>query len=133
MKLFSKFIIISIFLLTAGCTSVLGVTGANEGKVVDDKWMVYNVIHPGLTITIMEPYSAQLMRLSTVSKSTPSPLKHSVVFGRKSKPHKFEIIGEYHKDLYLDGKYYGAVWYGDILIKDGVLFIDNVRAAPKNP
>jgi hypothetical protein len=114
-----------------GCASVIGVTGASEGIIVDDKWMKYDVTHPGLTITIIEPYSAELMRISTIGKSSPSPLMHTVIFGKKSKPHKFEIIGKYQKDLYLDDLFYGSTWTGNIVIKDGVLIIDNKLVSPK--
>ncbi|WP_232772082.1 hypothetical protein [Shewanella sp. Actino-trap-3] len=87
--------------------------------------------HPGLTITIIEPYSTELMRISTIGKSSPSPLKHTVIFGKKSKPHKFEIIGKYQKDLYLDDLFYGSIWIGNIVIKDGALIIDNKLVSPK--
>jgi hypothetical protein len=109
---------------------MLGVTGANEGIIVDDKWMEYDVTHPGLSITIIEPYSTDLMPISTIGKSSPSPLKHTVIFGKKSNPHTLEIIGKYQKDLFLDGQHYGSVWSGNIVIKDGALIIDNELVSP---
>jgi hypothetical protein len=57
-------------------------------------------------------------------------LKHTVIFGKKSNPHKLEIIGKYQKDLYLDGQHYGSVWSGNIVIKDGVLILDNEPVSP---
>jgi uncharacterized protein YceK len=125
-----RVVILSSVLLINGCATVLGVTGANEGKIVDEQWMEYDVIHPGLSITIIEPYSIDLMPISTVGKSSPSPLKHVVIFGKKSNPHKLEIIGKYQKDLYLDGQHYGSVWSGNIVIKDGVLILDNEPVSP---
>jgi uncharacterized protein YceK len=125
-----RVVILSSVLLINGCATVLGVTGANEGKIVDEQWMEYDVIHPGLSITIIEPYSIDLMPISTVGKSSPSPLKHTVIFGKKSNPHKLEIIGKYQKDLYLDGQHYGSVWSGNIVIKDGVLILDNELVSP---
>jgi len=131
MKYLYKLTIICIMLSVTGCASVIGVTGASEGRIVDDKWMEYDVTHPGLTITIIEPYSTELMRISTIGKSSPSPLKHTVIFGKKLKPHKFEIIGKYQKDLYLDDLFYGSIWIGNIVIKDGALIIDNKLVSPK--
>jgi hypothetical protein len=125
-----RVVILSSVLLINGCATVLGVTGANEGKIVDEQWMEYDVIHPVLSITIIEPYSIDLMPISTVGKSSPSPLKHVVIFGKKSNPHKLEIIGKYQKDLYLDGQHYGSVWSGNIVIKDGVLILDNEPVSP---
>jgi hypothetical protein len=125
-----RVVILSSVLLINGCATVLGVTGANEGKIIDEQWMEYDVIHPGLSITIIEPYSIDLMPISTVGKSSPSPLKHTVIFGKKSNPHKLEIIGKYQKDLYLDGQHYGSVWSGNIVIKDGVLILDNELVSP---
>ena len=130
MKHLYRVVILSSVLLINGCATVLGVTGANEGKIVDEQWMEYDVIHLGLSITIIEPYSIDLMPISTVGKSSPSPLKHVVIFGKKSNPHKLEIIGKYQKDLYLDGQHYGSVWSGNIVIKDGVLILDNEPVSP---
>jgi hypothetical protein len=110
--------------LATGCTSVFGVTGANDGRVVGEKWMEYDVIHLGLTITIIEPFSTDLMSISTVRKSSPSPLRHTIIFGKKCSPHTLEIVGKYQKALYVDGQSYGSTWYGSILIRDGVLITD---------
>ncbi|MEP1552501.1 MAG: hypothetical protein ABJJ44_06615 [Paraglaciecola sp.] len=131
MKYLCKLVIVITLVITTGCTSLLGVTGANEGVVVDDKWMKYDVKHPWLTITIIEPFSNELLPISTVGKSSPSPLRHTVIFGKKSNPHTFEIIGKYQKDLYLDGQFYGSIWSGVIIIKDGTLIIDTVRVSPR--
>lgn len=125
-----RVVILSSVLLINGCATVLGVTGANEGRIIDAQWMEYDVTHPGLSITIIEPYTIDLMPISTVGKSSPSPLKHTVIFGKKSNPHKLEIIGKYQKDIYLDGQHYGSVWSGSIVIKDGVLTIDNEPVSP---
>jgi uncharacterized protein YceK len=130
MKHLYRVIILSSVILINGCATVLGVTGANEGRIVDNQWMEYDVTHPGLSITIIEPYSIDLMPISTVGKSSPSSLKHTVTFGKKSNPHKLEIIGKYQKDLYLDGQHYGSVWSGNIVIKDGVLILDNELVLP---
>jgi len=40
-----------------------------------------------------------------------------------------EIIGRYNKELYLDNKFYGSVWFGDILIRAGSLSIDGKLVA----
>jgi len=130
MKHLYQIVIFFTVLLVNGCTTILAVTGANEGRIVDHKWMEYDVIHPGLSITIIESYSADLIPISTVGKSSPSPLKHTVIFGKKSNPHILKIIGKYEKDLYLDGQHYGSVWSGDIVIKEGVLIIDNELVSP---
>jgi hypothetical protein len=130
MKYLYRLIILSIVLLISGCSSLLGITGANEGRIIDDKWMEYNVTHPGLSITIIEPYSIELMPISTIGTSSPSPLRHIVIFGKESDLHKLEIIGKFQKDLYLDGQHYGSVWSGDIVVKDGTLIIDNKLASP---
>lgn len=132
MKHFIKLVFfMGIALLTSGCASVLGVTGANDGIIVGDKWMEYAVTHPGLTVTIIEPLSSDLIPISTVGKSSPPPLRHTIIFGKKSNMHTLEIIGKYKKELYLDGQSYGSIWSGSILIKDGILIIDNELALPK--
>ncbi|MFT5924893.1 MAG: hypothetical protein ACI9LE_001895 [Paraglaciecola sp.] len=125
MKHLHKIVIFSAVMLISGCSTLLAVTGANEGNVVDRKWVEYDITHPGLSITIIEPYSADLMPISTIGKSSPSPLRHTIIFGTKSKPHKLEIIGKYQKELYLDGHHYGSIWSANIIIKDGILSIDN--------
>ena len=43
--------------------------------------MEYKVKHPGLDIKIIEPYSPNLLPISTVGKSSPLPLTHTVIFG----------------------------------------------------
>jgi hypothetical protein len=131
MRFCSKLIIVSMLLPVIGCTNMLGVTGANGGRIVNEKWMEYDVTHPGLKITIIEPYSTELLPISTVGKSTPSPLKHIVSFGTKANLHKFEVIGKYQKKLYLDSQFYGSIWSGNIVIKDGILIIDDVPVSPK--
>ncbi|MFT5840015.1 MAG: hypothetical protein ACI9UT_002526 [Flavobacteriales bacterium] len=130
MKNLYRIIILSGVLLINGCATVLGVTGANEGIIIDNQWIEYDVTHPGLSIKIIEPYFNDLMPISTVGKSSPSPLKHTITFGKKSNPHKLVIIGKYQKDLYLDGQHYGSVWSGNIVIKDGVLILDNELVSP---
>jgi hypothetical protein len=133
MKHWSKPVILSVALLLNSCTTLLGVTGANDGRIVEEKWVEYDVTHPGLSITIIEAYSSDLMHISTVGKSSPSPLRHTVIFGTNSNPHKLEIIGKYQKDLYLDGQHYGSIWSGSITIKEGILSIDNKLVSPKKP
>jgi hypothetical protein len=123
MNTFCKLSILSTVLLITGCTSMVGFTGADAGKRMGDS-VEYNVNHPGLTIKIIEAYSDELMPISTVGKTSPSPLRHTVIFGTQSSQHKFEIVGRYKKDLYLDNKFYGSIWLGDILIRDGNLSID---------
>ena len=114
--------------IVSGCANLIGFTGADTGKRVDD-WVEYNVNHPGLTIKIMEPYSEELMPISTVGKTSPSPLRHTVIFGTQSSQHKLEIVGRYSKELYLDNKFYGSVWLGDVLIRDGSLSSDGKLVA----
>jgi len=107
----------------SGCAGMTGFTDADTGNRVGE-WVEYNVNHPGLTVKIIEPFSPELMPISTIGKTSPSPLRHTITFGKKSNPHKLEIVGRYHKDLYLDGKYYGSIWIGDVVIKNGVMSID---------
>ena len=109
----------------------MGITGASEGKLISEDWMQYEVIHPGLTITVLEPYTTELMPISTIGQSS-SVLTHTVEFGTQSSLHKLEIIGKYSKQLYLDEVYYGTLYSGEVVIKDGVLTIDGkqVTAQP---
>ena len=130
MQYLCRALFLSIVLSNNGCATILGVTGANEGEIVDDKWIQYDVIHPGLSITIIELYTTDLMPLSTVSKSSPSPLRHTIIFGNKSEPRTLEIIGQYQKDLYFDGQQYGSMWSGNIVTRDGVLSIDSEVISP---
>ncbi|KAF7786195.1 hypothetical protein PRUB_a0679 [Pseudoalteromonas rubra] len=130
MKILSKLGVVSLLLLMTGCASVLGITGADAGKRISDDWVEYNVVHPGLTVKILEPYAADLMPISTVGKSSPSPLRHTVIFGSKSNQHKLEIVGKYKKELYFDNRFYGTIWSGDILIRDGSLSIDGKLVSP---
>ena len=130
MQYLCRALFLSIVLSNNGCATILGLTGANEGEIVDDKWIQYDVIHPGLSITIIELYTADLMPLSTVSKSSPSPLRHTIIFGNKSEPRTLEIIGQYQKDLYFDGQQYGSMWSGNIVTRDGVLSIDSEVISP---
>ena len=123
MNKFLKLSILSIAFFVTGCANMIGFTGADAGKRVGD-WVEYNVNHPGLTIKIIEPYSEELLPISTVGKTSPSPLRHTVIFGTQSNRHKLEIVGRYNKELYLNNKFYGSVWLGDILIRDGSLSID---------
>lgn len=110
-------------MLTSSAT-LYGLTGADEGTRISPEWVEYHVTHPGLTITILEPYSADLLPISTVEKKSPSPLTHVIKFGTKTHRHQLKIIGKYKKDLYLDGKFYSSIWSGDVVIKDGKLSID---------
>ncbi|WP_404340289.1 hypothetical protein [Pseudoalteromonas mariniglutinosa] len=118
---------ISLIMFVSGCTSIYGVTGADEGKKVGDSFE-YQVIHPGLDVTIIEPYSEKLIPIETIGKS--SPLTHTIKFGTSENTHMLKIIGKYEKDLYLDDAYYGSIWNGDVLVKNGILFI-NGRIAKK--
>lgn len=120
---------ISLIMFVSGCASIYGVTGADEGKKVDDSFE-YHVIHPGLDVTIIEPYSEKLIPIETIGKSSPSPLTHTIKFGTSEKIHILKIVGKYEKDLYLDDTYYGSIWNGDVLVKNGILFI-NGRIADK--
>ncbi|MCF2911204.1 hypothetical protein L1285_23165 [Pseudoalteromonas sp. DL2-H2.2] len=128
MSTFLKSSMLGAVFFVSGCASMIGFTGADAGKRVGN-WMEYNVNHPGLTIKIMEPYSEELMPISTVGKTSPSPLRHTVIFGTQSSQHKLEIVGRYSKELYLDNKFYGSVWLGDVLISDGNLSIDGKLVA----
>ena len=128
MNIFCKLSILSITLPILGCANMIGVTGADDGKRIG-AWVEYNVSHPGLSIKIIEPYSDELIPISTVGKTSPSPLQHIVIFGAQSRQHKFEILGRYKKQLYLDNKFYGSIWLGDILIRDGNLFVDGKQAS----
>ena len=38
--------------------------------------------------------------------------------------HTLKIVGKYENDLYLNDAYYGSIWNGDVLVKNGVLFIN---------
>lgn len=105
-----------------------GFTGAYTCTKVSD-WVEYNVNHPGLTIKIMEPYSEKLLPISTVAKTSPPPLRHTVLFGTQANQHKLEIIGRYSTELYLDNKFYGSMWFGDIIIRNRKLSIDRKLAA----
>jgi hypothetical protein len=100
-----------------------GFTGADAGTRVGD-WVEYNVSHPGLTVKIIEPFSKDLTPISTVGKTSPSPLRHTVTFGSTANLHTLEIVGRYHKDVYLDGNFYASLWTGDIVIKEGLISID---------
>lgn len=132
MNKFFKVSIFSIIFFITGCANMIAFTGANAGKKVGD-WVEYNVNHPGLTIKIIEPYSEELLPISTVGKTSPSPLRHTVIFGTQSNQHKLEIVGRYKKEIYLDSNFYGSVWLGDILVRDGSLLIDGkLVAAVKN-
>ncbi len=124
MKLFR---IITLTVLLPGCATMYGFTGSDEGKRVGDS-MEYHVTHPGLNITIVEPYSENLIPIETVSKSSPSPMVHTVKFGTADNFHQLKIVGKYEKDLYLDGVSYGSVWSADVVVKNGHLFIDGVSA-----
>lgn len=124
MQVNKKIIFLLLFLLLSGCSTLLGITGADEGKRINKDWVEYHVTHPGLTIMILEPFTPDLLPISTVGKST-APLKHTVLFGSKENRHKLEIIGKYKKELYLDGIQYNSLWSGDIVIKDGKLFIND--------
>ena len=128
MSTFFKLSMLGVVFFVSGCANLIGFTGADTGKRVGD-WVEYNVNHPGLTIKIMEPYSEELMPISTVGKTSPSPLRHTVIFGTQSRQHKLEIVGRYSKELYLDNKFYGSVWLGDVLIRDGSLSIDGKLVA----
>ena len=123
MSSFFKWSMLSLVFFVSGCANMLGFTGADAGKRVGD-WVEYNINHPGLTIQIIEPYSEELMPVSTIGKTSPSPLRHTVIFGTQTNQHKLEIVGRYSKELYLDGKFYGTTLLGDILIHDGSLSID---------
>lgn len=129
MSTFFKLSILSIVFFVSGCATMIGFTGADAGKRVGD-WVEYNVNHPGLTIKIIEPYSDDLLPISTVGKTSAAPLRHSVIFGTQSKQHKLEIVGRYSKELYLDNKFYGSIWLGDILIRDGSFLIDGQLVSP---
>ena len=128
MSTFFKLSMLGFVFIVSGCANLIGFTGADTGKRVDD-WVEYNVNHPGLTIKIIEPYSEELMPISTEGKTSPSPLRHTVIFGTQSSQHKLEIVGRYSKELYLDNKFYGSVWLGDVLIRDGSLSIDGKLVA----
>ncbi|WP_105169676.1 hypothetical protein [Pseudoalteromonas sp. T1lg23B] len=123
-----KLSMFGIVFFLSGCANMIGLTGADAGKRVGD-WVEYNVNHPGLTVKIMEPYSEELLPISTVGKTSPLPLRHTVIFGTHSSRHKLEIVGRYNKELYLDNKFYGSVWLGDVLIHDGNLSIDGKLVA----
>ncbi|MGB2709175.1 MULTISPECIES: hypothetical protein [unclassified Pseudoalteromonas] len=129
MKILFTLFVLSITLSTSGCVSLVDITGANEGHLIDGKWMEYKVKHPGLDIKIIEPYSPNLLPISTVGKSSPLPLTHTVIFGTESEPHELKIVGRYKKQIYFDGKSFGEIWLGSILINDGILTIDDKESA----
>ena len=117
-----------IFLLATvsltGCATLAGFTGADEGQKVGD-WIVYNAFHPGLDIKIMEPYDSNLIPISTIKSRENQSMKHTITYGTKQKKQKLELIGKYKKEIYFNEKYYGSLWFGSILIKDDLVFIDN--------
>ena len=119
----SKLSLLALLFVISGCAGLTGFTGADAGNRVGE-WVEYNVKHPGLTVKIIEPFSQELMPISTIGKTSPSPLRHTVMFGEQSNSHKLELVGRYQKDIYLDGKFYGSIWTGDVVIKDGVISID---------
>ncbi|MDR7121330.1 hypothetical protein [Rheinheimera soli] len=132
MNKFFKLSMLSLVFFVSGCANMIGFTGADTGKRVGG-WVEYNINHPGLTIQIIEPYSENLIPISTVGKTSPSPLRHTVLFGTQTNQHKLEIVGRYSKELYLDGKFYGTILFGDILIHDGSLSIGgNLVSAVEN-
>ncbi len=117
------FILISL----SACFSLYGLTGADEGRRMNEEWVVYKVIHPGQEIKILEPYSPELMPIETIGKKSPAPLRHLETFGTSANPHKLEIVGKYSKKVYHDETFYGILWTGEIIIKDGVVFIDGKK------
>jgi hypothetical protein len=118
-----KSAIVALLFVLSGCAGLTGFTGADAGTKVGD-WVEYNVSHPGLTVKIIEPFSEDLTPISTVGKTSPSPLRHTVTFGSTANLHTLEIVGRYHKDVYLDGNFYASLWTGDIVIKEGLISID---------
>lgn len=118
-----KSAIVALLFVLSGCAGLTGFTGADAGTKVGD-WVEYNVSHPGLTVKIIEPFSKDLAPISTVGKTSPSPLRHTVTFGSTANLHTLEIVGRYHKDVYLDGQFYASLWTGDVVIKEGLISID---------
>jgi hypothetical protein len=118
-----KSAIVALLVVLSGCAGLTGFTGADAGTRMGD-WVEYNVSHPGLTVKIIEPFSQDLAPISTVGKTSPSPLRHTVTFGRTTNLHILEIVGRYHKDVYLDGQFYVSLWTGDIVIKEGAISVD---------
>ncbi|ABE55900.1 hypothetical protein Sden_2621 [Shewanella denitrificans OS217] len=118
-----KSALLPLLVVLSGCAGLTGFTGADAGTRMGD-WVEFNVSHPGLTVKIIEPFSQDLAPISTVGKTSPSPLRHTVTFGRTTDLHTLEIVGRYHKDVYLDGQFYASLWTGDVVIKEGLISID---------
>lgn len=126
-------LLLAACLLLAGCAPVrdaYGFTSANEGVRVDANTIEYHVTHPGLDITIREDYSADLLPIETVSKSSPSPLRHTVTYGTARQQDVLEIDGRFSKTIALNGVCYGKFWSGKLLVDRGQLYLDGKKLSP---
>lgn len=131
MKFILFIISVALLGLNLGCQNLTNITGANEGERTDNNLMKYRVLHPGLNITLYYPYSSDLIPISTIGKKSNKSLHHTIVYGTKSNQHKLLLIGSIIKEIYLDGKFYGSVRFGDLVIKENVVIIDGEVIAPK--
>ena len=121
---------------SAGCStlsSIAGVTGANDGRMVDPQTIEYRVTHPGLDITIREDYAPDLLPIETVGNSANGPLRHTVRYGRPDKLNVLEIIGKYTKEIHFNGRDCGSLLTGTLLIDRGNVFLDGeqVKCEPQ--
>lgn len=126
-------LLLAACLSLGGCAAVrdaYGFTSADEGVRVDSNTIEYHATHPGLDITIREDYSADLLPIETVSKSSPSPLRHTIIYGTARQRNVLEIDGRFSKTITLDGVCYGKTWSGKLLVDRGQLYLDGKKLSP---
>lgn len=120
-------------LFLGGCVSVrdlYGITGADEGVRVSAGTTEYHVFHPGLDIIIREDYSGDLLRIESLGRSSPAPLRHTVTYGTPNRKNVLQIVGRFSKEITLNGIYYGKVLRGRLLVERGQLYLDQKKLSP---
>lgn len=126
-------LLLGTFLLLGGCApvrDVYGFTSANEGVRVGTDTMEYHLTHPGLDIVIRENYSADLLPIETTSRSSPTPLRHTITYGTARERNILEVDGKFSKTVTLNGVYYGKVWTGRLLVDRGRIYLNGKRLVP---
>jgi hypothetical protein len=124
-----------VSLSLGGCAAArvaFGVTGSDEGHRVDANTIEYHVTHPGLDIVIREDYATNLLPIESVTKSSPSPLRHTITYGTPNKRNVLEIDGKLAKTIILNGLHYGKVWTGRLLVDRGRVSLDGKALEPRN-
>lgn len=91
MKILCRLLAMSAFLILSGCASIYGLTGSDDGQRVNNDQVKYIVVPPGPDIVILEPFSEELLPISTVGKQSPSPLTHIIKLGKKTNQYEFKI------------------------------------------